>query len=331
MSSGPLPHPLLLADIGGTNARFAWVEKPGDPPGPLLRLATRDFADAESAFVHAVTHFGMAPGTLILAIAGPREGSTIPLTNADWTVDMATLAARFQCGGVLFNDFEALALALPFLDGEALIPIGPWKPIPTGVRVAVGPGTGLGVAALADAGGRFMPLSSEGAHVGLGPLSREEERLFRQVERVEGRITAEVLLSGPGLARLHVARMVLQDRGGEHRDAAAITAEALSHPTGQAAETVKLFLAFLARFAGDLAVTFRAEGGVFIGGGIVPRLMPLLDPQAFRMNFEAKAPVVGLAQKCPCAVIKGEAALIGMAAYGAAPERFLIPDDGRAV
>ena len=329
MASPPLPHPLLLADIGGTNARFAVVATPSDPPGPLLRLATREFADAGSAVAHAITHFGIAPATLIFASAGPRAGSQIELTNADWIVDMAALAARFQCGGVLFNDFEALALSLPFLGADALKPIGPWNPVPTRVRLAVGPGTGLGVAALADAGGRYLPLSSEGAHVGFGPLSREEERLFRQVERVEGRITAEALLSGPGLARLHTARMVLQDRSAPPSDAAAITAAALADPKGDAAETVRLFLALFARFAGDLAITFRAEGGVFIGGGIVPRLMPLLDPQAFRMNFEAKAPVSGLAQKCPTAVIQAEAALIGMAAYGAAPERFLIPDDAR--
>jgi glucokinase len=329
MVPGPLPHPLLLADIGGTNARFALVASPGDPPGPVLRLATGDFVDAESAFSDAIRHFGVRPGTVVCASAGPREGSQIALTNADWIVDMAALAARFQCGGVLFNDFEALALALPFLNADTLVSIGPWNPMPAGVRVAVGPGTGLGVAALVDAAGRFMPLPSEGAHVGFGPLSRDEERLFRQVERVEGRITAEVLLSGAGLVRLHAARMALQDRGSSSRDAAALTAEALGDPKGDAAGTVRLFLALLARFAGDLAITFRAEGGVFIGGGIVPRLMPLLDPQAFRMNFEAKAPVDGLARKCPIAMIRGEAALIGLAAYGAAPSRFLIPDDGR--
>lgn len=331
MSSGPLPHPLLLADIGGTNARFATVEHPGATPSPVLRLATRDFSDPDSAIARAIAHFGIAPQTLVFAGAGPRVGSTIPLTNADWTVDIARLSARFRCTGVLFNDFEALALALPFLDGSTLAPIGSWSPEPAGVRVAVGPGTGLGVAALADAGGRFLPLSSEGAHVGFGPLSREEERLFRQVERVDGRITAEVLLSGPGLVRLHTARMILKDRGGEHRDAAAITTEALANPHGQAADTVRLFLDLLARFAGDLAITFRAEGGVFIGGGIVPRLMPLLDPQAFRMNFEAKAPVNGLAKICPTAVITAEAALIGMAAYAAAPERFLIAGGERQV
>lgn len=329
MPEGPLPHPLLLADIGGTNARFAMVDRPGDAPGPMLRLATQDFGDADAAVAHAVAHFGITPGTLIFAGAGPRFGGAIPLTNANWTVDIAALSRRFGCQGALFNDFEALALALPFLGPETLQRIGPWNPVPGGVRVAVGPGTGLGVGALVEVEGRFIPLSSEGAHVGFGPLNREEERLFRQVERVEGRITAEVLLCGPGLSRLHAARMVLQDRGGEHRDAAAITAEALVQPDGQAAATVRLFLALLARFAGDLAITFRAEGGVFIAGGIVPRLLPLLDPQAFRMNFEAKAPVGDLAQKCPSALITAEAALIGMARYGAEPGRFAIPADGR--
>lgn len=193
----------------------------------------------------------------------------------------------------------------------------------------LGPGTGLGVGALVEAGGQIVPLASEGSHVGFGPLSREEERLFRQVERVEGRITAEVLLSGPGLSRLHTARMGLQDRGKDLLDAAAITSKALADTRSEEAETVRLFLGLLGRFAGDLAISFRAEGGVFIAGGIVPRLLPLLDPEAFRMNFDAKAPVASLAAQCPTAVIKAEAALIGMAAFGADPARFLIAPDGR--
>ena len=117
MASRPLPHPLLLADIGGTNARFAVVDRPGDAPGPMLRLATADFPDAETAFAAALAHFGITPGTLIFASAGPRAGGRIPLTNADWTVDIEALAARLGSCGVLFNDFEAVALALPFLRG----------------------------------------------------------------------------------------------------------------------------------------------------------------------------------------------------------------------
>ena len=114
-------------------------------------------------------------------------------------------------------------------------------------------------------------------------------------------------------------------------DAAAITAEALAAPQSPAAATVRLFLNLLARFAGDMAISFRATGGVFIAGGIVPRLIPLLDPQAFRMNFEAKAPVESLAAACPTALIRAEAALIGLAAFGATPGRFLVERDGRIV
>ena len=331
MASRPLAFPLLLADLGGTNARFALAEQPGAPPGPVLRLATADFATPASAFAQALAHFDRTPGALLVAGAGPRHAGTIALTNADWRVDIAALSANWGCPGVLFNDFEAVALALPFLGTETLHPIGPWTPAKGGVRVVLGPGTGLGVAALVEMDGRFLPMSSEGSHVGFGPLSRAEERLFRQVERVEARLTAEVLLSGSGLERLHAARLILQDQSPLRPTAAEISAEALASPQSEAAETVRLFLGLLGRFAGDLAITFRAEGGVFIAGGIVPRLLPLLDPQAFRMNFEAKAPVASLAAKCPTAVIMAEAALIGMAAFGADPERFLIAPDQRLV
>ena len=331
MASRSLPHPLLVADLGGTNARFAIVERPGDPVGSMLRLATADFIDPVMAFAHAIAHFGVAPGSLLVAAAGPRQAGTIALTNAAWTVDIAALCARFGCSGVLFNDFEAVALALPFLVANTLHPIGAWTPQDGGVRVVMGPGTGLGVGALIETEGRFLPLASEAAHIGFGPLTRDEERLFKQVERVDGRLTAEVLLSGPGLARLHAARMALQDRNDDKTDAASVATMALADPHGEAATTVRVFLALLARFAGDLAISFRAQGGVFIAGGVAPRLIPLLDPQAFRMNFEAKAPVAALAASCPSAVILGEAALIGMAAFGAQPDRFMVAADGRVI
>lgn len=326
-----LPAPLMLADLGGTNARFACVAEAGADISPILRLATPDFATPEEAFARAILHFGCAPGALLIAGAGPRHGARIALTNADWVIDVAELAARFQCRAALFNDFEALALGLPFLTGEALLPIGAWAPEPKGVRLAVGPGTGCGVGALIEADGRFVPLASEGSHIGFGPLTREEERLFRQVERVEGRLTAEAFLSGSGLVRLHQARLAIMDQPHTSMDAAAITAEALAAPQSPAAATVRLFLDLLARFAGDMAISFRATGGVFIAGGIVPRLIPLLDPQAFRMNFEAKAPVESLAADCPTALIRAEAALIGLAAFGATPGRFLVERDGRIV
>ena len=325
------PYPLMLADLGGTNARLAVVPERGAAMSPILRLATQDYATVEAAIAAALAHFDIKLGTLLIAGAGPRHGAHLALTNAAWVIDLPALARRFQSRAVLFNDFEALALALPWLAGDALLPLGAWEPHSSGVRLALGPGTGCGVAALVSVDGRFVPLPSEGAHIGFGPLTREEERLFRQVERVEGRLTAEVLLSGPGLVRLHQARLVLQYRAAHGASAASISAEALADPHSQAADTVRLFLDLLARFAGDMAITWQATGGVFIAGGIVPRLLPLLDPQAFRMNFEAKAPVASLARSCPTALVQGEAALMGLAAFGASPHLYALAPDERMV
>ncbi|MHB2167263.1 glucokinase [Alsobacter sp. R-9] len=321
-----LPHPLVVGDIGGTNARFAWADAPGDPVRIVARLRTSDYAGPAEAIRHVAGSVGATPRSVVLCGAGPVDGRRCQLTNAGWLIDGAALAAELGLsGGLLLNDFEAQALALPALPADSLLTIGTERRAGPGPRLVLGPGTGLGVGALLEVDGRFIPLASEGGHVDLAPFTAEEQAVFAAVERVGGRLAGEVVLSGPGLARLHAARCRVAGVPNGATDGAAVVNAALADPRSAEADTVRMFLTLLARFAGDMAIAFCATGGVFIAGGIVPRLVPLLDHAAFRATFEAKEPVRWLPESIATRlIVSPDAVLHGMAAIAAAPGRYAI-------
>ena len=195
----------------------------------------------------------------------------------------------------------------------------------------LGPGTGLGVAALVEADGRFAAVSSEACHIDFGPVSPEEFAIWPHLERAHGRVTSESVISGVGLARVHRARMMAQGLADPHLDPPAVTAAAQAEPDGEAATSLRLYWRIVARFAGDMAVTFVATGGVTLAGGVLPRVIDFLDEAAFRQAFEAKAPVDGLAKRIPTRLVtREETVLLGMAAIGAAPGRYAIDYGSRA-
>lgn len=327
VDQGLFPHPVLVGDIGGTNARFALVRDAGSELQHLPPQKTADHADIEAAMEAALLAGTERPRSVLLCGAGPVEhGRHIALTNARWVIDGLSLRERFGLAqGLLLNDFEAQALALSALPAAATLALTPDLPAAEGPRVILGPGTGLGVGALIEARGAFMALPSEGGHVDFGPAAPDEEALWPHVERSHGRITAECLLSGPGLARLHSARRAAHGLPPDGADGPAIVARALSGEAPGARDTIALFLRLLARFAGDVAITFGASGGVYLSGGILPRLVPLLDAAAFRATFGAKAPVDALAGAIPIRlVVAPDAALFGLAAIAARPDRYLI-------
>jgi glucokinase len=197
--------------------------------------------------------------------------------------------------------------------------------------VILGPGTGLGVAALVEADGRFTPVSSEACHIDFGPISAEEYALWPHLERAHGRITSESVISGAGLARVHRARMMAKGAPDPYVGPPAVTAAAVANPRGEAAESLRLYWHIVARFAGDMAVTFVATGGLTLSGGVLPRVVDFLDEAAFRQAFEAKAPVDGLAKRIPTRLVTREdAVLVGMAAIASAPDRYGIDYGSRA-
>ncbi len=296
---------LLLADIGGTNARFTLLR--GGVTAPLLAVKLDDFTGIEAAMAHYLGHQALAaaPDGALLAVAGPVEDNSVTLTNRGWRVGGSAIAARLGIGQVrVLNDFEALAWALPALAPADLIAIGPASAgDPTAPMAVLGPGTGLGV-------GAFLPpdrvLPGEGGHASLAATDDEEAAILAVLRRRHGHVSAERILSGPGLVALHDALAELHGLPAPGLSAAQVTAAAPA--------TLALFCAMLGSFAGNVALTYGARGGVFLGGGILPRIPGVLASSAFRARFEAKGRLGPYLAGIPTWLItRPDAALVGLA------------------
>ena len=315
------PFPLIVGDIGGTNARFAVVEAAGAPLRMLARARTAAYPGIAEAMLDSTRSLAIRPRSAVLCGAGPVEGRQLALTNAPWVIDgPALVAAGVVEQGLLLNDFEAQALALPAIPERFLHQIGPSVAPDSGPLVVLGPGTGLGIAALLTVDGRYVPVPSEACHIGFGPVEEDELAFWPFLERARGRVTTESVISGPGLVRVHKARAAAGGQAVSTVDGATIVERAVSDASSDEAETCRCFIRLVARFAGDIAITFLATGGVTLAGGILPRIRGLIDAVEFRRVFEAKAPVDALARRIGTRlVIEPDAVLAGMAAIGAAP------------
>jgi glucokinase len=332
MSEFVMPFPALVCDVGGTNARFALQSTPDAPLGAVVHLKTGDFPGLVEAGEAAIGSLGVRPHSLVVCGAGPVDGRRLKLTNAPWVIDGPEAARRLGLAqGLLFNDFEAQALSLPAIPRAWARPIGPAAFGPRGPQVILGPGTGLGIGALIEASGRHTPLASEACHIDFGPVGDEESALWPFLERAHGRVTTESVMSGPGLARVHAARVAALGRPKSSLDAPAVVAAALAHRGGAEAASLRLFWRIIARFAGDMGIAFVATGGVTLAGGVLPRIVDFLDDASFRGAFEDKAPVDGLARRIPTRLIThDDAVLVGMAAVAAKPQLYAIDFAGRA-
>jgi len=337
----PLAFPILIGDIGGTNARFRLIGKNVGEKQIFPTLATVDFANIDQAIAQIVMpQVNARPLSLVLAVAGPVEGQRIALTNVNWCIDIEDLARQFSFKNILIlNDFEAQALASAVLDDTHLVKIGGGQRRLEGACAILGPGTGLGVAGLISIDGRLWPLAGEGGHIDFSPRTARDLALFPHLPRFNGRVGMEEVLSGRGLAAIYQA-ICHVDEVVPHFDAneaGAITNAALQCHQGKvgqegqrAFEAVQLFLTWLARLAGDFALIFKAHGGTYIGGGIVPQMLPLLDHQSFRQAFDDKAPHQGLLAQMPLFIMTHHhAALEGMARLMREPERFHLNIQGR--
>jgi glucokinase len=320
-------HPVLIADIGGTNSRFALATTPGKDPVIVSRLQTKDFSDPEAAIRTALADLKEKPRSAMMCVAGPVVDKRAHLTNASWTVDGPKLAKSFGFeSGLLLNDFEAQALSLPALRPEWLKQIGEAAPaLSAGPQVILGPGTGLGIGALLTIDGRYIPVASESCHIDFGPVGKDEEAFWPHLERVLGRVTTESVMSGPGLVRVHRARLLAKGQSMPAETGVEIVNEALVNPKSEERATVNAYVRIIARFAGDIAITFMASGGVTLAGGILPRIASMIDKGAFRQAFEAKEPVDGLTRRIGTRLLmEPDAVLYGLAAIAAEPERYAI-------
>ncbi len=299
----------LLADIGGSKSRFALANSAGRPDR-ILAIDNDTVPDLAAAVARYLDETGARPRAASLAVAGPIDGEEVALTNRPWRFRRREFAQRFGFSQLcVVNDFEAIAWALPRLGKADTRPLGKMGTPRDGVKLVLGPGTGLGVAALLPADGRWHVVASEGGHASFGPQAADEAEVFARLRKADGSISAETVLSGPGLVRLARA---LDPQAQCHAPETIVAASLAREPSAQAA--TRLFVRLLGRFAGGLALTFKANGGVYITGGVAAGLGPLLDEPQFRAAFEAHPPYETLLAAIPTLLVTcEEPGLIGCA------------------
>jgi glucokinase len=308
-------EPRLLADIGGTNSRFALQTGPGqfECIEVLACAGYPTLGDAMTAYVRLAGQRGYNARTVrhaAIAIANPVEGDVVRMTNHHWSFSISALREERDLATLLVvNDFAALAMSLPYLQPSQRARIGGGEELHGRPIGLIGPGTGLGVGGVIPAGTGWVALASEGGHASFAPVNREEAQILDFLWNEFGHVSAERLLSGMGLELIHRART------GEHLAAPDITSRALDGSSAECEGTVKLFCAVLGSVAGNVALTLGATGGMYIGGGIVPRLGKLFTGSQFRQRFEGKGRLSPYLARIPTYLITEQyPALIGVAA-----------------
>ncbi len=317
----------LLADIGGTNARFALLADGTIGPPHRVRLdAYAGIAEAIAGFL-AAQRGTAPPHAALLAVAGPVAGNRVHMTNRGWWVDGAAIAAALGIPAVrVVNDFAALAWSLPRLGPADLLPLGGGTGEAGAPLAVLGPGTGLGVGAFLPGGalpGGVLParaLVTEGGHASLATHDPREAAVVEWLRSRHGHVSAERALSGPGIGNLHAALAALDGLAPPPRDAAAIVAAALAGECALCQAALAMFCAMLGSVAGDLALLYGARGGVFVAGGVCPRFPAFLAASAFRARFEAKGRFGEWLAPVPAwLVTRPDAAMLGLAAMAGRP------------
>lgn len=313
--------PVLVADIGGTNARFA-LAQPGEtkPDAPTV-LMTALYPTLEDALKTFLDQSGNQDiGGVAICAAGPVQASGrdafIEMTNCPWVVSAEAIASATDVDApILVNDFTAVAVSLPHLGDDDVVQIGGSKRqegTPIGV---LGPGTGLGVSGLVPhSNGEFTAISGEGGHVSLAPGNEREISLLFQLMQTYGHVSAERVLCGPGMETLYAALGALDGSPETGKPTAAdIARMAQDGSSPLARETVEVFTGLLGSAAGDLALTLGAQGGVYLAGGILPRWGDLLNQRLLRHRFEAKGRFKSYLAEIPLYLITApDVALIGL-------------------
>ncbi len=287
----------LIADIGGTNARFALTPLDGEPQLIEQRsLPAAEFASLQHAAEHYLSQVGVRPAQAAFAVACPVSGDEVRLTNRAWSFSVAELQHNLRLERLtVLNDFGAVAHAVPGLRREEAISLhGSHELPPAGPVTVLGPGTGLGIALLTgDAVSGWRVIETEGGHISFAPQGEEEWRIARWLDARFGRTSNERLLCGAGLSHIDAALAAGEETAVPHdwakhlRDPAAIVAAALDGHDLIARRSLARFCAVLGSVAGDAALIHGART-VMVAGGIVPRFVPFLRSSAFRERFLAK-------------------------------------------
>lgn len=326
MAAGP--RSALVADIGGTFARFAIADIDELRIEHFAALRCDLFPSAQATIKAYLDSVPYRPAIAGFGVAGPVSGGRASMTNLPWSFSADDL--RIASGAMhvrLFNDFEALAMSLPCLGDHDLYKIGGGEPIGSSPKVVVGPGTGLGVAALVPSGSGWKALPSEGGHVTFAVEDADELALVKRIVGEGVHMSAERLLSGLGLVKLYKALAETRSLDVGSITAPEIVALAQQGNAHVAVEAFAYFQKWLGRFAGDMALVYEARGGVYLGGGIPARVFDQHETTDFqlaffRSDFRTKGRLSEFLSSIPVYVVKAlDAGLRGVAVGLAQAER----------
>jgi glucokinase len=322
---------LLAADVGGTKTRLGWFRAgAGRPEQTLVReYPTETFATLDEAVQHFLSETAPSPIDAFCAgVAGPVRGSVARLVNAPWVADLDVLRRQLRgCPATLLNDLEAMAWAIPVLEPDELAVLQEGVAVPEGNAAVIAAGTGLGQALLHNVEGRFVPFPSEGGHADFSARTPREIALVDALTRIHGRVEVERVISGRGLVAIaglthaapdllpvcpHIGNVVESDLP------AAISDAALERRCERCVQALEMFVEAYGAEAGNLALRSVATAGVYVGGGIAPKILPALEEGQFMEAFRDKAPMVDLLRTLPVSVIlNSSAGLLGAAVRAA--------------
>jgi glucokinase len=320
---------LLAGDIGGTKSRLAIFSDDVNPQKPIVEevLPSSQFSGIEALISEFLKRSGLSVERVCLAVAGPTLQNRAMLTNLPWILDAESIREAFGFRSVhLLNDLAATARAVPLLKKADILTLSAGEPAIRGAIAVIAPGTGLGEAFLIWDGERYREQASEGGHADFAPGSALEMDLLLELRKEADHVSYESVCSGPGLWRLY--RFLLKRGMGSPASLAgdlpmladpvpAIVETALAEKNSLSAEAVRLFVSILGREAGNLALKMLASGGVFLGGGIAPRIIPFLEEETFLAAFRRKGPMAGLLSLMPVhLILDPRAALMGAADLG---------------
>jgi len=307
----------LVADIGGTNARFAIADRTVGEISlrEIRRFRAADFQSVDDAAKAYLQSVGVKPSRACFAAAGPIIDDAVDFTNSHWTLRADDIAESLGLKTVrIVNDFFALAAGVEYLPPSSFIEVKSGAPIVGAPRLVIGPGTGFGQALIVPTICGDRIIATEGGHASFAPGADIEWEIRRHITREHSRVSIERVLSGSGLRNIYHALCAIEGEQDVFQQAEAITAAAIAGEDQTAAKTVNMFCDILGQVAGDAALSAGARGGVVLGGGILPKIKDIFIRSAFVARFVDKGRMSEYLSAIPVKLITGE----GAALYGAA-------------
>ncbi|MCP5381173.1 MAG: glucokinase [Kordiimonadaceae bacterium] len=309
----------LVADIGGTNVRFAIAhinENKDIRLEKLTVLATENWLYLEDAVTDYLNLVGARPRRAAIAFAGPVNKDEVSMTNGTWQFNQSELAPFLKMDEVkVFNDFCAKACSLPLLKDDQLMQIGGGTIEERGNKIVVGPGTGIGVGALVSVGDKWKAVASEGGHIGFSPSGDQEKEIASVLYKEFNRISVEDMVSGRGLSHIYYALGIIKGKQYSMLDPELINKQAHEDNDPDSIETFKVFSGMLGCFASDMAGTFNATGGVYLAGGVLPKLKDFFVTSDFRRKFEENDNLPFVREIRTSLILEEQPALFGAAGY----------------